>query len=109
MSQFFQGFTRKHGTSGTCKSKRILSDKSRGIIVVLKHDDRRRQERSQTILLQNSDGKIKGIHAQITGNPQTRFTIEELSSMYEIPLTTMKNASKMFMEILFILIRRGTA
>ena len=30
--------------------------------------------------------KIKGIHAQITGNPQTRFTIEELSSMYELSL-----------------------
>ena len=38
--------------------------------------------------------KIKGIHAQITGNPQTRFTIEELSSMYEIPLTTMKKCFK---------------
>ena len=38
--------------------------------------------------------KIKGIHAQITGNPQTRFTIEELSSMYEIPLTTMKKYFK---------------
>ena len=53
----FRILPEKHGTSGTCKSKRILSDKSRGIIVVLKHDDRRRQERSQTILLQNSDGK----------------------------------------------------
>ena len=38
--------------------------------------------------------KIKEIHAQITGNPQTRFTIEELSSMYEIPLTTMKKCFK---------------
>lgn len=38
--------------------------------------------------------KIKAIHAQITGNLQTRFTIEELSSMYEIPLTTMKKCFK---------------
>ena len=38
--------------------------------------------------------KIKGIHAKITGNLQTRFTMEELSSMYEIPLTTMKKCFK---------------
>ena len=38
--------------------------------------------------------KIKGIHAKITGNLQTRFTMEELSAMYEIPLTTMKKCFK---------------
>ncbi len=38
--------------------------------------------------------KIKAIHARITGDLQTRFTIEELSSMYEIPLTTMKKCFK---------------
>lgn len=38
--------------------------------------------------------KIKAIHAQITGDLKTRFTIEELSAMYEIPLTTMKKCFK---------------
>lgn len=38
--------------------------------------------------------KIKGIHAKITGDLQTRFTMEELSSMYEISLTTMKKCFK---------------
>ena len=38
--------------------------------------------------------KIKAIHAQITGDLQTRFTIEELSSMYGIPLTMMKKCFK---------------
>ena len=45
---------------------------------------------SKGILLQNPDGKIKEIHAQITGNLKRRFTIEELSSLYEIPLTKGK-------------------
>ena len=38
--------------------------------------------------------KIKEIHAKIIGNLQMRFTMEELSSIYEIPLTTMKKCFK---------------
>ena len=38
--------------------------------------------------------KIKAVHTQITGNLKTRFTIEELSSMYDISATTMKKCFK---------------
>lgn len=38
--------------------------------------------------------KIKAVHAQITGDLKTRFTIEDLSSMYDMPATTMKKCFK---------------
>lgn len=38
--------------------------------------------------------KIKAVHAQITGDLKTRLTIENLSSMYDIPATTMKKCFK---------------
>ena len=38
--------------------------------------------------------KIKAVHAQITGDLKTRLTIEDLSSMYDIPATTMKKCFK---------------
>ena len=40
--------------------------------------------------------KIKAVHEKITGDLESRFTIEELSAMYEIPATTMK---KCFREV----------
>ena len=38
--------------------------------------------------------KIKAVHAQITGDLKTRFTIEDLSSMYDMSATTMKKCFK---------------
>ena len=38
--------------------------------------------------------KIKAIHARITGDLREKYTIEELSSMYDIPATTMKKCFK---------------
>lgn len=38
--------------------------------------------------------KIKAVHARITGDLKTRLTIEDLSSMYDIPATTMKKCFK---------------
>ena len=38
--------------------------------------------------------KIKAVHEKITGDLKTRWTIEELSSMYDIPATTMKKCFK---------------
>ncbi len=40
--------------------------------------------------------KIKAVHEKITGDLESRFTIEELSAMYEMPATTMK---KCFREV----------
>ena len=40
--------------------------------------------------------KIKAVHEKITGDLASRFTIEELSAMYEMPATTMK---KCFREV----------
>ena len=40
--------------------------------------------------------KIKAVHEKITGDLANRFTIEELSAMYEMPATTMK---KCFREV----------
>ena len=38
--------------------------------------------------------KIKSVHEKITGDLQRRWTIEELSAMYDIPATTMKKCFK---------------
>ena len=38
--------------------------------------------------------KIRAVHEKITGDLSKRFTIEELSLMYEIPATTMKKCFK---------------
>ena len=38
--------------------------------------------------------KIKAVHEQITGDLKSRLTIEDLSSMYDIPATTMKKCFK---------------
>ena len=40
--------------------------------------------------------KIKAVHEKITGDLENRYTIDELSAMYDMPATTMK---KCFREV----------
>ena len=67
-----------------CREGRIEMEVQPGVFSIMQENELRLDNRE----------KIKAVHAQITGDLKTRFTIEDLSSMYDMPATTMKKCFK---------------
>ena len=95
LGAILSGFYQKNmGQSGMAEAKEYYQIKVMELLLYLNMMTVESKKESRPYYYKTQMEKIKAIHAQITGDLQTRFTIEELSAMYEIPTTTMKKCFK---------------
>lgn len=95
LGAILSGFYQKNtGQSGMAEAKEHYQIKVVELLLYLNMMTVETKKETRPYYYKTQMEKIKAIHAQITGDFQTRFTIEELSAMYEIPTTTMKKCFK---------------
>ena len=95
LSQILSGFYQKNmGRPELTEAKEYYQIKVVELLLYLKMITVESSKEVSPYYYKTQMEKIKAIHAQITGDLQKRFTIEELAAMYEISPTTMKNCFK---------------
>ena len=95
LSQILSGFYQKNmGRPELTEAKEYYQIKVVELLLYLKMITVESSKEVRPYYYKTQMEKIKAIHAQITGDLQKRFTIEELAAMYEISPTTMKNCFK---------------